>query len=220
MVLLRVVVSSLASLASISVAVSLIISVSVSISLGTLATLAAVVIWFRLGLRFRLWFGMNRLRPVRVMVWLDDVMLLIRFIPAAILMVVWVIDFVVCGIIDFMIWVNRVERLVAPLSWFLRFRFRFWFRFVTSITRLASLASITTAIVTSLATLAAIAVAVSIIISVSVSISLGTLSTLAIWFRFGVVWLRLRMNRLRLMPLVTLRILETRGMVYNVRKEE
>jgi hypothetical protein len=81
------VVSSLASLATISVTV--IASIST-----TLATLAAVVIWFRYRM---IWLGMNRLRlrPVRAMVWLDDVILLIRFIPATILMVVWVIDFMV-----------------------------------------------------------------------------------------------------------------------------
>jgi hypothetical protein len=92
-----------------------------------------------------------------------------------------------------MVWVNRVERLVAPISWFLRFRLgRRWL--LTSIPRLASLASITTAIVTSLATLASIAIAISLIISVSVSISLGTLSTLTVWLRHGLVrlWFRIR----------------------------
>jgi hypothetical protein len=73
-----------------------------------------------------------------------------------------------------------------------------WLTFVTSATRLASLASINTAIVTSLATLAAIVISIiiSIIITAlatlaSISVAVATLARLAIWFRFGVVWLGL-----------------------------
>jgi hypothetical protein len=150
------------------------------------------------------------------MVWLDEVVLLIRGTPAS-FMVVWVIDFMVAGIIDFMIWVNRVKRLVTPTSWFRLGLGRRWQRFVASTTRLASLASITTAVAT-LATLAAVSVTIitsMFTISISISTTLSTLSTLAavvhrfrhglrlrLWIRSrlilpvsnGIIWLRLRLR--------------------------
>jgi hypothetical protein len=188
--------SSLARLATVSVSVISVsvisLSISVSISLGSLARLAIVYrFWLRFWLRFRFRFRLGH------RLWFGK------------------------GIIPFMIWVNRVERLVSPTS---RFRLglgRWWHRLVTSTTRLASLASITTAVAT-LATLAAVSVTiitsmftVSVSISTTLStVSVSTLATLAVRFRHrlvhnwlwfwircwlilpvsnGIIWLRLRL---------------------------
>jgi hypothetical protein len=108
---------------------------------------------------------------------------------------------------------------------------RFWIRFVTSATRLASLASITTAIVTSLATLATIVISIiiSIIITAlatlaAISVAVATLARLAIWFRFGVVWLGFRILHifpisdrlgLGLIPSLRKKTRKTKNVIYN-----